>query len=121
MSNSKKQFYKSNFYFFTDTYINIADFEEKFKLNYTNLKMKLYVNDCKDDDKKLTYSLYINTKCEKDLFNSIVEFIFNFSNTKFNIFYKHLDNAESKSKYDYSYIIKVENKRPDRWIFLNEE
>ena len=123
MSNTKtkKQFYKSNFYFFTDTDINIADFEEKFKLNYTNLKMKLYVNDCKDDDKKLTYSLYINTKCDKDLFNSIVEFIFNFSNTKFNIFYKHLDSNDSKSKYDYSYIIKVENKRPDRWIFLNEE
>ena len=122
MSNTKKQFYKSNFYFFTDTNIDIAEFEEKFKYNYTNLKMKLYVNDCKDAN-KLSYSLYINTKCDKDLFNSIVDFIFNFSNTKFNIFYKHLDNPNTDNKYDYSYMIKVENKKPEkeRWLFLDDE
>lgn len=121
MSNTKKQFLKSKFYFFTDTDIDVNTFEEQFKNNYTNLKMKLYINDCKDAD-KLSYNLYINTKCDKDLFNSIVDFIFNFSNTKFNIFYKHLDNPESKSKYDYSYMIKV-NKKPERerWLFLDEE
>jgi hypothetical protein len=82
--------------------------------------MKLYVNHCKDAN-KLSYSLYINTKCDKDLFNSIVDFIFNFSNTKFNIFYKHLDSPNIDKKYDYSYIIKVENKKPERYLFLDKE
>ena len=120
MSNIKKKFYKSNFYFFTDANIDISKFEEKFKLNYTGLKFKLYVNDCKNDDTKLSYSIYLNTKVDKDLFNSIVEWIFDFTKTKFNIFYKHLDNPDSKSKYDYSYMIKI-NKKPERWIFLDEE
>lgn len=120
MSNTKKQFYLSNFYFFTDADIDISTFEDLFKHNYTDLKFKLYVNDCKNDDTKLTYSLYLNRKCDKDLFNLIVEFIFAFTKTKFNIFYKHLDNHQSKNKYDYSYIIKVENNRPERWLFLDD-
>ena len=121
MTNTgKKQLFKSNFYFFTDADIDVSKFEDYFKSNFTGLKFKLYVNDCKNDDKKLSYSLYINTKCDKDLFNSIVDFIFNFTNTKFNVFYKHLDNPNSTKKYDYSYIIKVENKRADRWLFIDE-
>lgn len=122
MSNTKKkQFFKSNFYFFTDADIDVSTFEEDFKQNYNDLKFKLYINDCKNDDTKLSYSLYLNMKCDKDLFNSIVEFIFNFTKTKFNIFYKHLDNPESKKKYDYSYMIQVEKKKPERWVFLDEE
>ena len=121
MKNTKKQFYKSNFYFFTDDNIGITEFEDNFKLNFTGLKFKLYVNDCKNDDNKLSYSLYINTKCDKDLFNSIVEWIFDFTKNKFNIFYKHLDNPDSNKKYDYSYILKVQNKKPERWLFLDEE
>jgi hypothetical protein len=121
MTNTKKQFFKSNFYFFTDADIDVSTFDELFKQNYNNLKFKLYINDCKNDDTKLSYSLYLNKKCDKDLFNSIVDFIFNFSNTKFNIFYKHLDNSNTDKKYDYSYIIKVENKQPQRWLFLDEE
>ena len=121
MSNTKKQFYKSNFYFFTDADIDVSIFEDLFKHYYKNLKFKLYVNYCKNDDTKLSYSLYLNTKCDKNLFNSIVEFIFNFTKTKFNIFYKHLDNPDSKSKYDYSYFIKVENKKPEKFIFIDEE
>lgn len=120
MTDTKKHFYKSCFYWYIDKNFNITDFEENFKQNYSKLKMKLYVNDCKDAN-KLSYSLYINTKCDKDLFNSIVDFIFNFCNTKFNIFYKHLDNPDSKSKYDYSYMINVENKKPERWLFIDEE
>ena len=121
MSNTKKkQFFKSNFYFFTDADIDVSTFEEDFKQNYNDLKFKLYINDCKNDDTKLSYSLYLNTKCDKDLFNSIVEFIFNFTKTKFNIFYKHLDNPESKKKYDYSYMIQVEKKKPERWVFLDD-
>lgn len=120
-TKTKKQFYKSNFYFFTDANIDISEFEEKFRLNFTGLKFKLYVNDCKNDDTKLSYSLYINTKCDKTLFNSIVEWIFDITKSKFNIFYKHLDSPNSDKKYDYSYIIKVENKRPERWLFLDEE
>ena len=120
MSNTKKQFYKSNFYFFTDADFDVSTFEEDFKHNYNNLKFKLYINDCKNDDSNLCYSLYLNIKADKDLFNSIVEFIFAFTNTKFNIFHKHLDNPQSKNKYDYSYIIKVENKKPERWLFLDD-
>ena len=119
MTDVKKRFYKSNFYFFTDADIDVSTFEENFKQNYSKLKMKLYVNDCKDAN-KLSYSLYINTKCDKDLFNSIVDFIFNFTNSKFNIFYKNLDNPDSKSKYDYSYMINVENKKPEQWLFLDD-
>ena len=121
MTDVKKRFYKSNFYFFTDADIDVSTFEDFFKQNYSKLKMKLYVNNCKNDDTKLSYTLYLNTTCDRDLFNSIVDFILNFSNTKFNIYYKHLDNPDSKSKYDYSYMIKVENKKPERWLFIDEE
>ena len=121
MTNTKKQFFKSNFYFFTDADIDVSTFEDLFKQNYSKLKMKLYVNDCKNDDTKLSYNLYINDRIDKDMFNSIVDFIFNFTNKKFNIFYKHLDSPNSDKKYEYSYIIKVENKKPERWLFLDEE
>lgn len=119
--NTKKQFYKSCFYWYADINISVDKFEEDFKQTYNNLKFKLYINDCKDDD-KLSYSLYLNTKCDKKLFNSIIEFIFNFTECKFNIFYKNLDNPENNTKYDYSYMIKV-NKKPDseRYLFLYEE
>jgi hypothetical protein len=119
MSDTKKHFYKSCFYWYIDTNINITDFEEKIRLKYTNLKFKLYVNDCKNEN-KLSYSLYLNKKSNKDLFNSIIDFIFNFSNTKFNIFYKHLDNPHTDKKYDFSYFIKVENKKPEQWLFLDD-
>jgi len=121
MKSTKKQFYKSCFYWYADINISVDDFEKEFKQIYNNLKFKLYINDCKNDDEKMSYSLYLNTRCDKDLFNSIIEFIFKLTECKFNIFYKHLDNPESKSKYDYSYMIKV-NKKPEnkRWLFLDD-
>jgi hypothetical protein len=90
-NNTKKQFYKSNFYFFTDIDINVSNFEETFILKYPNLKFKLYVNDCPSDNKNLAYSLYLNDICDKDLFNAIIELIFKITNAKFNILYKRLD------------------------------
>jgi len=121
MTNTKKQFFKSNFYFFTDADIDVSTFEDLFKQNYSKLKMKLYVNDCKNDDTKLSYNLYISDRIDKDMFNSIVDFIFNFTNKKFNIFYKHLDSPNSDKKYEYSYIIKVEKKKPEKYLFIDEE
>jgi len=121
MKSTKTSFYKSCFYWYADINISVDDFEKEFKQIYNNLKFKLYINDCKNDDEKMSYSLYLNTRCDKDLFNSIIEFIFKLTECKFNIFYKHLDNPESKSKYDYSYMIKV-NKKPEnkRWLFLDD-
>ena len=121
MKGTKKQFYKSCFYWYADINISVDNFEEQFKQIYNNLKFKLYINDTENDAKKLSYSLYLNTRCDKELFNSIIEFIFKLTECKFNIFYKHLDNPESKSKYDYSYMIKVQNKKPEKWFFLDEE
>ena len=42
-NNTKKQFYKSNFYFFTDIDINVSNFEETFILKYPNLKFMLMI------------------------------------------------------------------------------
>ena len=118
---TKRQFYKSCFYWYADINFSVDDFEKEFKQIYNNLKFKLYINDTENDAKKLSYSLYLNTRCDKNLFNSIIEFIFKLTECKFNIFYKHLDNPETKNKYDYSYMIKVENKQPQRWLFLDDE
>jgi len=119
--STKRQFYKSCFYWYADINFSVDDFEKEFKQIYNNLKFKLYINDTENDAKKLSYSLYLNTRCDKNLFNSIIEFIFKLTECKFNIFYKHLDNPETKNKYDYSYMIKVENKQPQRWLFLDDE
>jgi len=120
---SKKQFYKSNFYFYSKEMIDTDEFNNDFKDIYTQLKFKLHFSICEKDDSKIIYSLYLNERCDKDMFNDIVSFILNKLNKKVNIYYKHLDNPDSKNtKYDYSFVaIQVEPKSASKWVFIDEE
>ena len=94
MTNStktKKQFYKSNFYFYSKEMIDIDKFNNNFKSNYTELKFKLVFTICEKDETKIIYSLYLNERCDKDMFNNIVNFILDRLTTKVNIYYKPID------------------------------
>ena len=120
---TKRQFYKSNFYFYSKEMIDINDFENDFKENYTQLKFKLYFSICEKDESKIIYSLYLNERCDKDMFNNIVSFILNKLTKKVNIYYKHLDNPDSiNTKYDYSFVaIQVEPKSASKMLFIDDE
>ena len=120
---TKRQFYKSNFYFYSKEMIDIYEFNKDFKDIYTQLKFKLSFNICEKDENKVIYSLCLNERCDKDMFNNIVSFILNKLTTKVNIYYKHLDNPDSKNtKYDYSFVaIQVEPRPSAKWVFIDEE
>lgn len=119
---TKKQFYKSNFYLYSKEMIDIDDFNNDFKENYSQLKFKLSFSICEKDDSKIIYSLCLNKRCDKDMFNNIVSFILNKLNKKVNIYYKHLDNPDSKiTKYDYSFVaIQAEPRPSSKWAFIDE-
>ena len=129
---SKKQFYKSNFYFYSKEIINIDDFDKDFKETYTGLKFKFKfrplvvqngLSNCEKDDSKIIYSLYLNERCDKDMFNNIVSFILNKLTTKVNIYYKHIDENDDKTKkYDYSFVaIRAEPKKYTKMLFIDDE
>jgi len=129
---SKKQFYKSNFYFYSKEIINIDDFDKDFKETYTGLKFKFKsrmddqrskFSNCENDDSKNIYSLYLNQRCDKDMFNNIVSFILNKLTTKVNIYYKHIDENDDKTKkYDYSFVaIRAEPKKYTKMLFIDDE
>jgi len=118
----KKQFYKSNYYFYTKEIIDIDDFNNNFKEIYSQLKFKLHFNICENDDSKNIYSLYISERCDKDMFNNIVNFILNKLIKKVNIYYKHLNNPDSNNtKYDYSFVAIQVEPTPSKWVFIDEE
>ena len=119
----KKQFFKSNFYFYSMEDINTDEFNNDFKETYSQLKFKLYFSLCEKDNSKTIYSLYLNERCDKDMFNNIVGFILNKLTTKVNIYYKHIDeNADKNTKYDYSFVaIQVEPRPSAKWVFIDEE
>ena len=120
---SKKQFYKSNFYFYSKEIINIDDFDKDFKETYTGLKFKFKFSNCENEDSKNIYSLYLNQRCDKDMFNNIVSFILNKLTTKVNIYYKHLDENDDKTKkYDYSFVaIRAEPKQYSKMLFIDDD
>ena len=120
---SKRQFYKSNFYFFSKEMIDISEFDNDFKNSYSHLKFKLYFNICEKDDGKIIYSLYLNERCDKNMFDNIVSFILSKLTTKVNIYYKHIDgNADKTKKYDYSFVaIRAETKQYSKLLFIDEE
>lgn len=128
----KKQFYKSNFYFYSKEIINIDEFNNDFKQTYTGLKFKFKssmddqrskFSNCENDDNKIIYSLYLNQRCDKDMFNNIVSFILNKLTTKVNIYYKHLDENDDKTKkYDYSFVaIRAEPKKYTKMLFIDDD
>lgn len=119
----KKQFYKSNFYFYSKEMIDTDEFNNDFKQTYTGLKFKLHFNICEKDEEKVIYSLYLNQRCDKDMFNNIVSFILNKLTTKVNIYYKHLDENDDKTKkYDYSFVaIRAEPKKYTKMLFIDDD
>ena len=121
-NKTKKLFYKSNFYLYSREMIDIEDFNNDFKENYSQLKFKLYFNMCEKDDSKIIYSLYLNERCDKDMFNNIVSFILSKLTTKVNIYYKHIDETADKTKkYDYSFVaIRAEPKQYSKMAFIDE-
>ena len=126
MTNStktKKQFYKSNFYFYSKEMIDIDKFNNNFKSNYTELKFKLVFTICEKDETKIIYSLYLNERCDKDMFNNIVNFILDRLTTKVNIYYKHIDkDADKTKKYDYSFVaIRAEPKQYSKMLFIDDD
>ena len=122
---SKKQFYKSNFYFYSKEMIDIDEFNNNFKENYSQLIFKLYFNIYENDESKNVYSLYLNERCDKDMFNNIVGFILNKLTTKVNIYYKHIDkdkDVDKKKKYDYSFVaIQAKPYYRKQLLFITEE
>ena len=120
---SKKQFYKSNFYFYSKEMIDTDETNNDFKQTYTGLKFKLHFNICEKDDSKIIYSLYLNERCDKDMFNNIVSFILNKLTTKVNIYYKHIDENDDKTKkYDYSFVaIRAEPKQYSKMLFIDDD
>lgn len=120
---TKKQFYKSNFYFYSKEMIDTDEFNNDFKSNYTGLKFKLGFTICEKDETKIIYSLYLNERCDKDMFNNIVSFILNKLTTKVNIYYKHIDkDADKTKKYDYSFVaIRAEPKQYSKILFIDDD
>jgi len=122
---SKKQFYKSNFYFYSKEMIDIDEFNNNFKENYSQLIFKLYFNIYENDESKNVYSLYLNERCDKDMFNNIVGFILNKLTTKVNIYYKHIDkdkDVDKTKKYDYSFVaIQAKPYYRKQLLFITEE
>ena len=120
---TKRQFYKSNFYFYSKEMIDTDEFNNDFKQTYTGLKFKFGFNICEKDDSKIIYSLYLNDRCDKDMFNNIVSFILNKLTTKVNIYYKHIDENDDKTKkYDYSFVaIQAEAKQYSKMLFIDDD
>jgi hypothetical protein len=120
---SKKQFYKSNFYFYSKEMIDVDAFDNNFKEKYSQLKFKLHFNICENDENKSVYSLYLNERCDKFMFNDIVGFILNILTTPVNIYYKHIDEkTDETKKYDYSFVaIQAKPYYHHKLVFIPEE